>query len=416
MNSELTLIETFQKLGIALGLGLLVGMQRERTQPRIAGIRTFSLATLLGTIAGLLSLQFGGWVLASGLASLAALVIIGNLEKSEAPPDPGLTTEVAMLLMFADGAYLVLGYTPVAVALSGTIAVLLHFKPELHAFVQKMGDKDFKAVIQFVLITLVILPVLPNQEFGPYKVLNPFRIWLQVVLIVGMRLAGYVAYKFVGAQAGSLLSGLFGGLISSTATTVSYARRAREDPQNSSMAALVIMVASAVVFVRILVISAIVASSLLPGIFGPLGAMLGVMALITAGFWLFTRKQTATVPEQENPSELKPALIFAVVFALVQLVVAVARQYFGARGLYAVAFLSGLPDLDAITLSTLQIGKGNQLDVNMVWRMILIAALANLLFKTVMAGMMGSRKLLAQIAGPFGLAFAAGGLLLWLWP
>src|ERR1041384_4032168 len=187
---ELTLSDTFMRLGIALGLGLLVGMQRERTDSRIAGIRTFPLITMLGTIAALLGMRYGGWVVAAGFASLAAIVIISKGEKTDLPPAPGITTEVAVLLMFGIGAYLVPGYISVAVALAGTIAVLLHLKPEMHALVRKVGDKDFKAVMQFVLVTLVILPVLPNRAYGPYGFLNPFKIWILVVLIGAITLSG----------------------------------------------------------------------------------------------------------------------------------------------------------------------------------------------------------------------------------
>src|SRR5258706_1935773 len=216
MDPELTLSDTLTRLGIALGLGLLVGMQRERTDSHLAGIRTFPLITMLGTVAGLLALRFGGWVVAAGLLSLAAIVIFSNRARADLPPDPGITTEVATLLMFGVGAYLVPGYASVAVALVGTVAVLLHLKPEMHAFARRVGDKDFKAIMQFVLVTLVILPVLPNREYGPYQILNPFKIWVLVVLIVGISLGGYIAYKFLGATSGSLVAGVLGGISSTT--------------------------------------------------------------------------------------------------------------------------------------------------------------------------------------------------------
>ncbi|MDB5988597.1 MAG: MgtC family protein, partial [Nevskia sp.] len=321
-----------------------------------------------------------------------------------------------MLLMFGVGAYLVAGYEVVAVALGGTIAVLLQFKPELHAFARRMGDKDFKAIMQFVLISLVILPVLPNQAYGPYHVLNPFKIWLLVALIVGMRLGGYIVYKWVGAKAGTVLSGVLGGLISSTATTVSYARHAREAPETSSIAALIIMVASTVLNLRIIIIVGIVAPSLFWALAGPLGAMLGAASVVTGGLWLLTRKETVAVPEQENPSELKPALIFALVFALVQLGVSAVKQYFGSQGLYALAFVSGLPDVDAITLSTLEMARRMQLDPEVAWRMILLASLANIVSKAAIIAVVGNKKLLARIAVPLSLTLIAGGLIFWLWP
>lgn len=416
MEHTLPISDTFEKLGIALALGLLVGMQRQRTDSRFAGIRTFPLVTVLGTVTGLLALAFSGWILAAGFICLGVLMLIGNQGKSDSPPDPGITTEVALLLMFAVGAYLVSGHAGVAVSLVGTIAVLLHLKPEMHDFACKIGEKDFKAIMQFVLITLVILPVLPDEKYGPYQALNPHKLWLMVVLIVGLSLAGYIAYKFLGAKKGGILAGLLGGVISSTATTVSCARRAREAPESSPMAAQVIMIASAVVFVRVLVLVGVAAPPLLASVAGPIGAMLGAMTLIAGGAWLVTRGESSAMPEQENPSELKPAIVFGVLYALVLLGVAVAKERFGTEGLYTVAVLSGLTDMDAITLSAVQLDRAQLSSVSVVWRMILIASLANLVFKLGVVAVLGSRKLLARMAALFGTAFVVGLLILFAWP
>ena len=414
MDSELTVSETLIKLGIALGLGLLVGMQRQHSNSPLAGIRTFPLVTMLGTVAGLL----GGWVIAAGMLGLAAFAIASNLAlaKSKSSFDPGLTTEVTLLLMFGIGAYLIEGYIPVAVVLVGTVAVLLHLKPELHGLIEKLGAKDLRAIMQFVLISLVILPVLPNEAYGPYKVLNPFKIWLLAVLTVGISLGGYVAYKLVGSRLGSILGGILGGLVSSTATTLSYARRAKESPQTSSLSALVIMLASSVVFGRVLFVIGVVAPHQFPALAGPLGAMLGATLLIAGGAWFFAGKSNHSLPPAKNPSELKPALIFAAMFAVVLVGVAAAKDYFGERGLYAVAVLSGLTDMDAITLSTLQTAKSDAISTDLAWRMILVASMANLVFKAAITATVGSRELFGRIAILFGIAFGAGLGILWLWP
>ncbi|MCX6907119.1 MAG: MgtC/SapB family protein, partial [Verrucomicrobia bacterium] len=218
---------TFYLLGIALGLGLLVGLQRERSSAaRLAGFRTFPIITVFGTVCALLAQQFGGWVLAAGFLAISAVAFTGCQAKMKlGEPEPSLITEMSILLMYAVGAYLTVGPTAVAVTIGGGVAVLLYLKPQLHGLATKIGEADFRAVMQFVLISLVILPVLPNQAYGPYEVLNPHRIWLFVVFIVAISLAGYVAYKFFGQSAGAMISGVLGGLISSTATTVSYARR-----------------------------------------------------------------------------------------------------------------------------------------------------------------------------------------------
>ncbi|MDP9198677.1 MAG: MgtC/SapB family protein [Pseudomonadota bacterium] len=197
------------QLGISLLLGLLVGLQRQRSESSIGGIRTFPLIATFGTLCGLLAVEHGGWIVAAGLIALAALLVVSNLMLAKAGDrDAGQTTEVSALLLYGIGAYLVFGEMEVAVVLGGAIAVLLHYKDLLHAFAGRFGERDVTAFMQFVLITLVILPILPNEAYGPYAVLNPFQIWLMVVLIVGISLVGYVAYKLFGAREGAVLGGL----------------------------------------------------------------------------------------------------------------------------------------------------------------------------------------------------------------
>ncbi|HEY6553477.1 MAG TPA: DUF4010 domain-containing protein, partial [Vicinamibacteria bacterium] len=320
------------------------------------------------------------------------------------------------LLMYGVGAYLAVGPIQVAVVLGGAVAVLLHFKQELHGLAARIGDRDFRAAMQFVIISLIVLPVLPDATYGPYDVLNPREVWWMVVLIVGLSLAGYVAYKLFGAGAGTVLAGILGGLISSTATTASYARRSRESPDLSRLAALVVMLASTVVYGRVLVEIAAVARGRLLDLAPPLAAMLGVCALVAGVAWLLGRDGDGELPKQENPAELKAALLFGALYAAVLLAVAFARDRFGAAGLYMVAAISGLTDVDAITLSTSRLVQGGRLDADTGWRAILLASMSNLGFKAGIVAVLGSRALLGRIVLLFGAAMAGGGLILWLWP
>ena len=261
----------FVQLVVSFGLGLLLGLQRERTERSIAGIRTFPLIALFGTICAHLSQEFGGWILASGLISLAGLVVWANVAKSKAGDfDPGITTEVTAVLIFALGAYIAAGHMGAAVVVGGAVALVLQYKKPMHAFAGALGERDMRAIMLFVLLTLVILPVLPRGDFGPYGVWNPFEIWLMVVLIVAISLSGYVAYKLLGAKVGTWLGGILGGLISSTATTVSYARRTASTPQLAPLAALVIMIASCVSVARVLVEIAVVAPRSFPLLAAPI--------------------------------------------------------------------------------------------------------------------------------------------------
>ena len=409
--------DIFIRLAVALGLGLLVGLQREKVDSVIAGIRTFALISLFGAVCAQLAKTYGGWILVVGFLATALLVTAGNLVRIQTrEAEPGQTTEFAALVVFGLGAWVVTGSMAVPVVLAGAVVVLLHFREPIHELVGKIGEKDLRATMQFVLIALVILPVLPDRDMGPYGVLNPYQIWWMVVLIVGLSLAGYVAYKLFGSGAGTVLAGILGGLISSTATTASFARRSRETPDLSRLAALVIMLASTVVYGRVLVEIAAVARGRLLDLAPPLTAMLGVCALVSGAAWLLGRDGDDELPEPGNPAELKAALIFGVLYAAVLLAVAFARDRFGTAGLYIVAAISGLTDVDAITVSTSRLVQGGQLDPDTGWRAILLASMSNLGFKAGIVAALGSRALLGRIVLLFGTAMVGGGMILWLWP
>ncbi len=405
-----------QQLLISLALGMLIGLQRERVDVPLGGIRTFPLITLFGTISGQLAAVHGGWILGAGFLSLAAMLFLSNLPRIRDGEASGLTTEVAVLLLYALGAFLVLGHMILTVVIGGVVALLLHWKAPLHDFARRVGDADMRAIMLFVLITMVILPVLPNQEFGPYGVFNPFEIWLMVALIVGISLAGYVAYKLFGSTGGVLLSGLLGGTISSTATTVSSARQVGAGGAGVNLASLLIMIASTVAVLRVVAEIGIVAGGSFAALGPPLGALLGAMTLISLGAWFFGRGQKAELPEQENPAQLKVALVFAAVYALIKLAVAAARDHFGASGLYAVGVISGLTDMDAITLSTARIVDSGQVDPATGWRTILIAAVSNLAFKAGAVALLGGTTLFLRVAALFGLSTAAAAAIFWFWP
>ena len=409
--------DIFQRLGLAAALGLLVGLQREHAGTSLAGIRTFPLVTLLGGLCALLGMSYGGWLVGAGLLTVGAVLVTGNLvQRGEKRDGSGITTEVAALLMYALGAYLIQGVMEVAVVLAGGLAVLLHLKTQMHAFVQRIEPKDIKAVMQFVLISLVILPLLPDQTFGPYAVLNPRNVWWMVVLIVGVQLAGYVLYRLVGQGAGTLLGGMLGGLISSTATTVAYARQAHDSPAAAPLAATVIMLASTVSLLRVMVVAALVAPLAVGAIALPLGAMLVALVGLSLTQFFLVGRAPVQLPAAENPAELKPALFFAGLYALVTIGIAAAQDWFGNSGLYVVALISGLTDVDAVTLSSTRMLSQDRLPADVAWRVILVAALANLVFKGGSAYVLGGKALGRRVLLLFGLALAWGLALLFLWP
>jgi uncharacterized membrane protein (DUF4010 family) len=401
---------------IALGLGLLVGLQKERAESPLAGLKTFALVTVLGAVAAILAQETGSWTIVAGLLAVAALMVTGNMVQTKVgQATPGQTTEVAVVLMYLVGALAVVGSREVAIVLGGTIAVLLHLREELKEMVTRMSDGDVRAIMQFVLISLVILPTIPDQFYGPYQVLNPRQIWWMVVLIVGLNLAGYGAFRFLGARGGTALAGILGGVISSTATTVSYSRTTKNDGEATRTAAVVIWVASGVVFVRILIEIGAVAPDFLPVAVGPIGIMLLLFAITSVLIWRSEIAPTESPLTPSNPSELKPAILFGALYAGVLFAVAAAEDLLGSAGLFAAAAISGLTDIDAITLSTSQLVSAGRVEADVGWRLILVAAMSNLVYKLGVAVTLGGPGLARRLGGLFVVALAGGVGLLVFW-
>lgn len=401
--------EALLPLAVALALGLLVGFQRQLGPSHVAGIRTFAFVTLLGAVVARLSPGAEAWPIAGGLVGLSALLVVANAAKIRAGEiDPGLTTEVAALLMYGVGVLCVVGPLPLALVLGGTVALLLHGKERLHDLVARIGRDDVTAIMRFVLISLVVLPLLPDVAIDPWGVLSPFDVWRMVVLIVGIQLAAYVIQRLVGSRGGTLLAGLLGGTISSTATTLAAARGSRSRDTSDGLAAVVIVLASGVVFVRLGVEIAAIAPRLLPAA----GLALALPALVLLGTGLLStlRAHDDDPPAlpQSNPAELRPAVAFAAIYAAVLVAVALAKERLGGGALYGVAVLGGLTDTDAITLSTARLFAAGRLDELTATRVVLVAALANLVFKAALAIGIGSRTLAVGVVWRFALALVAG--------
>ncbi|MCA9108461.1 MAG: MgtC/SapB family protein [Planctomycetaceae bacterium] len=419
LGSTLKIVTAHDYLAIAvsLGLGLLVGLQREWKNSAVAGIRTFPVITLTGTLTALVGNGSSEWVIAAGLLAVAALMVTANVAKlQQDEEDLGMTTEAAALLMFAVGAALGSGLTGPPIMTAGIAAVLLHWKQPLHGLVDRIGERDLKGLIQLTLIALVILPVLPDQTYDPYDVLNPYRIWLMVVLIVGISMVAYVAYRILGARVGAILGGVLGGFISSTATTVSYARQSKDNPDTSAVAALVILIASTIVNVRVLIEIGAVSPQLLKAAILPFSVLLLLMTVECIVLYIPLRKKEPKPPKHDNPAQLKPAIIFGTLYAVILIIVAAAKKHFGDQALYGVAMISGLTDVDAITLSTAKLFKDGLIEAETAWRITLIATMSNLVFKTGAVAFLGNRQLLLYVAVLFGVAFLGSGAVLLFWP
>jgi uncharacterized membrane protein (DUF4010 family) len=402
--------EALQAFATSIGIGLLIGLERERQSDLKAGLRTFALVGLLGCLCALLAQTTdSGWILAAGMLAIAAMMIAAHVSDPLDTGDPGTTSVVALMVCYALGAIVWFGYTSTAVMLAIGTTVLLYFKAQLHGISKSLTHIDLLSILQFGVLALVILPILPDKNFGPYQALNPQNIWWMVVLISGVSLAGYAALRLTGAQHGAALIGLFGGIASSTATTMIFARHARANVDLARTAMVVILLANIVVMVRIGLVSFAVAPAIVEPLFGVLGC--GIALGIAATLWgwrQLARDEALPMPKVSNPTEIKTALTFGGLYALILVLSAWLQDVAGNRGLYLLALASGLTDVDAITLSSLRMFSLNKLTAAQTVMSITLATLSNLAFKTGLVVVIGGVAL-ARRSLP-GLAAIAAGL------
>ncbi|WP_435134554.1 MgtC/SapB family protein [Formosa sp. A9] len=407
-------------LGISFGLGMLIGLQRETTKNRIAGVRTFTLIAMLGTLTGFVADVFNSPLFIATIAVvLAAFLVMANVVKVKKlkEPDIGQTTEVAAILMYSIGVYLVLGDKLIGVTVGGLLAILLYVKEHLHGFIDKLKDKELSAIMTFVGISLVILPVLPDKTFGPLDVLNPRNIWLMVVLIVGISVLGYFIYKWLGKNAGLISGGVLGGIISSTATTVSFARKTKASASSGKLATFVILVAITVSLIRVLIEIFVIIPVKAKAIVLPILVLFVFMSGLCV-FLFYTigkDKKTNELPEPKNPAQFKSALIFAVIYGVILLIVAYTEKEFGNQGLYIASAIGGLANKDAITLSLSKMIAGG-ISTTLGWRLIMTAIISNFVFKAIIAMVIGNKVLKKWLSIFMLISVVFALLLILIWP
>jgi uncharacterized membrane protein (DUF4010 family) len=386
------------RFAAALGLGVLIGLERERTQPetRFAGVRTFGLISLAGAIAAYVDDVLARPLLALALfAGVAALVVVSTVTTARRG-DIGITTEVSALIAFLLGFLCVDGNVPLAAGLAVASGGVLALKEWLHGLARRIESADVEATLKFAIVTVIILPLVPNQTFGPppLDVINPYQIWWMVVLISGVNFASYILVKAVGAEHGIGLTGLLGGLGSSTAVSLGFAQRSRTQPEQGPALAVGILLAWSVMFFRVVLLVAVIAPALAWDLAARLGVVGGV-TLVTA--LLLHRRQEggvrASVAAGANPFELGQAIRFGLLFGVVSFVAKAAQVYFGDAGLYLAGGLAGLTDVDAISLSMAQLAQAEPASEGVVARTILIAVLSNTVVKGAMAMFMGAPAL-----------------------
>ncbi|HEX7021763.1 MAG TPA: DUF4010 domain-containing protein [Trueperaceae bacterium] len=405
---------------VATLLGFMIGLERERkreltaTGSIFAGVRTFTLIALFGAISGVLSGVVGTVMIVLGLAALGTLLALAYWRSSTGMKIGG-TTEIAALVAFGLG--VLAGLNQYVIALAGAViaTAVLSLREELHNLAGALSREDLFAAVQFAAVSLVILPLVPNENFGPWGVWNPRTIWLLVVLISGISFVGYLAAKLIGTKRGIGLSGILGGLASSTAVTLSFSERSKTNPGLGLILAVGVLAASAVMVPRFVILLGIVRPSLILGIVVPYALLFVITTIGGAIVFRRSRKEDVEGVALSNPFELKTALQFALLFALILLLARAAQEYLGESGIYLASVLAGLVRPDAIIL-TLGQQVGDGLDPAVAAHGLVLAAASNTLLKAGLALGLGSGVFGRAVLATLMVAAVAAVAAAWLLP
>ncbi|HIQ04247.1 MAG TPA: DUF4010 domain-containing protein [Anaerolineae bacterium] len=414
--ADLTL-QLWQKFALATLVGLLVGLEREHSRQErelalFAGVRTFPLVALLGCTTAMLSAQGQTWLFVVGFVGLSTLVL-AVYAISVHRGDPGMTTEVAVLLVYLIGGLIYWDQIWPAVALGVVITVLLALRPTLHGLAARIEREDIYATLQLAVVSAVILPLLPDRAYGPLQVLNPFRMWLMVVFISAVSFSGYVAIKLLGPRRGIGLTGLLGGMVSSTAVTLSFSQRSREAPSLAGHFALGIVVASTTMYPR-MVLEILVFN---PTLAGQVWLPMALLTSLGVGgglyLWRAVRHGEEEATGFTNPFRLGPAIQFGLLFGAVLLITKAAQIALGDAGVYVTSFLAGLTGVDPTALSMAQLA-GETVAYEVAVRAVLLAAATNTLAKGGLVLALSAPSLRHRALPLLGILTLAGlGLAIW---
>jgi uncharacterized membrane protein (DUF4010 family) len=407
------------RFAAALGLGLLLGIERERKRDAelfFGGVRTFALIALLGAVGAFMERELNqGWLIIAAFVALSALVIV-SYATTAARGELGITTEISAMLAFIVGA--LCGWQHVGVASVATVVclLLLTFKDFLHRLARRVELADIEATLTFAVISVIILPLLPNQNFGPppLDVINPYKIWLMVVLIAGLNFLGYVLVKVLGNEHGLALTGILGGLVSSTAVTLSFSQRSRREPEMSSAFVLAIVIAWTIMFLRVVIMVGIINRALAASLAVALGCMALAGLLVCLALWRRRAHETGVVTAGANPFELGEAIKFGLLFGIVTIVAKAAEVYLGATGLYLAGAVAGATDVDAIALSMANRATTTPESIKIAAYTIVIAVISNTLVKAGMVAFMGAPAMRRTIVLVTLILFLAAALGAWI--
>ena len=402
-------------------LGAIIGLERgwdareQKSGERIAGIRTFALVGLLGGISAVLAQEITEWAFPVLLVSVVAMAIVAYSERLEHIRNFSITGMVGMVLTFCFGAVAVAVDPVIATAAAVVTAIILDNKEEIHGWVNKLKEHELDAALKLLLISVVMLPLLPNEKMGPGGVLNPREIWWMVVMIASISFVGYFAIRVAGTRKGILFTSLFAGLSSSTALTLHFARQASKTPQLNAQFATGILIACGTMFPRILVYCLVINPDLLPSLIWPVLVMTALLYGPALFIWRKNDRelQVSQPTLNQNPLDLTSALVFGALLTAILLMGEFLGNWLGDAGIYFLAATSGIADVDAITLSLTRMSN-NSLAMGTAVIGIVIAAATNNLVKSALAGFVGNRQIGLLVGGPMVLSLAAGLLVAWL--
>ncbi len=411
-------LEVIARIAVALAIGLLIGLERgwqkrdSEEGVRIAGMRTFALVSILGALWGLLSQDTNSLLLGIAFLAFAIVVIGAHIASARAYGDYGITTAIAVLLTFALGAAAMRGYLALSAALAVVTASLLGVKPFLHGLIQRIERHELYAILQFLLISVVLLPVLPNRGFGPWMAINPYEIWWMVVLIAAISFVGYFSVKLGGAKLGLGLTALLGGLTSSTAVTLSYSQMARERPDLIQFFAAGILFASGTMFLRTLLIASFIKTELFFHLIIPLAAM-ALMCYLSA-YWMYRHspREESLVGEAiiRNPFELRTVLKYGLLLTVVVFMSRLLRAWFGDLGVYLLAATSGIADVDPVTLTLARMTTVD-LPMSVAVSGIFVATVVNTIVKGIMATAIARGRMFKLLGVTFIVTLVIGTIL-----
>jgi uncharacterized membrane protein (DUF4010 family) len=410
---QLNQLEFAIRLLVATGVGFVIGLEREHSskneqQEIFAGVRTFVMVVLLGFLTALLGVLIEWWIFIVGFVGVIVISAISYFITADRG-STGATTEFVAMIAFLLGGITFLGYIEASLSIMVIVVLMLSMKVKLKTIIGRITNEELVAFIRFVVIALLLFPFLPDENYGPFEVINPREIGWVIVLTSGFGFAGYMLMKFLGSGRGILLTGIVGGFVSSTFITWVFSKKSKEVETLSVHCAVAILAASTVMVVRVFIWIFIFNQQLLNDLYLPLGLIL--IAAVGVSYFFYKKQESRSAVREEvplgSPLNLRDALFFGIIYTAILLVVNYANSHFGTKGIFISSGIAALTDIDAITISMSKLG-GSNIPALRAQNAILLATLCNTIVKMAISFWFGGPSLKRYISIGYGIIFLAG--------